>query len=191
MTVIPLVISFFSVISLGGGVWTTVRVIQIKLYVNKPELHWPALVWFLAAFVSDVLITVVLVSTLSRRKTGFVGTDDAISKIIQMTVQTGLLTTFLAIGDVVFFMTLPHTSLNFLWDLALSKIYSICLLSTLNARVELNENILNDNQTRYLDDNSHLSLGSMFSYPQSRSIECGITVTQVTTPDPLQKRNMQ
>ncbi|KAJ2920612.1 hypothetical protein H1R20_g16481, partial [Candolleomyces eurysporus] len=32
-----------------------------------------------------------------------------------------------------------HTALNFLWDLALSKLYANCLLSTLNARMTIKE----------------------------------------------------
>ncbi|KAF8881770.1 hypothetical protein BD779DRAFT_995857 [Infundibulicybe gibba] len=136
---VAFIICFFSVVSFAGGVWTTVMIAIIRLFSRKPELHWPALVWFLASCVSDVLITASLVISLSKRKTGFVATDDAISKIIRMTVQTGMLTAFFAIGDVVFFMTLPHTALNFIWDLSLSKLYTNCLMSTLNARAGLKE----------------------------------------------------
>ncbi|KAJ2915909.1 hypothetical protein MD484_g4531, partial [Candolleomyces efflorescens] len=132
-------ICFFSIISLGGGIWTTALIIKVKVFARKIELHWSALVWFLAACVADVLITVVLVVTLSRRKTGFSATDDAIEKIIRITVQTGALTALFAIGDVVFFMSMGHTALNFLWDLALSKLYANCLLSTLNARMTVKE----------------------------------------------------
>ncbi|KAH6908851.1 hypothetical protein BKA70DRAFT_1385994 [Coprinopsis sp. MPI-PUGE-AT-0042] len=142
------IICFFALVSLGGGIWTTALIIQIKLFARKEELHWSALVWFVSAVVSDVLITMVLVVTLSRRKTGFAGTDDAIQKIIKMTVQTGALTAFFAIGDVVFFMTMGHTALNFLWDLALSKLYANCALSTLNARSGLKEATHSSNQQR-------------------------------------------
>ncbi|KIJ93755.1 hypothetical protein K443DRAFT_380095 [Laccaria amethystina LaAM-08-1] len=101
------IIAFFATVSLGGGAWSTVRIVEIKVFARKPELHLPALVWFLSAVVSDVMITVVFVITLNKRRTGFIVTDDAISKIIRMTVQTGLLTSLFAIGDVIFFMTLP------------------------------------------------------------------------------------
>ncbi|KAF6755006.1 hypothetical protein DFP72DRAFT_356133 [Ephemerocybe angulata] len=138
-------ICFFSVVSLGGGIWTTVLIIKLKVFARKIELHWSALVWFLAACVADILITVVLVITLSRRKTGFSATDDAIQKIIRMTVQTGALTAVFAVGDVVFFMSMGRTALNFLWDLALSKLYANCLLSTLNARANIKESTLGSN----------------------------------------------
>ena len=50
--------------TLGGGIWTTALIIKVKVFARKIELHWSALVWFLAACVADVLITVVLVVTL-------------------------------------------------------------------------------------------------------------------------------
>ncbi|KJA15302.1 hypothetical protein HYPSUDRAFT_393214 [Hypholoma sublateritium FD-334 SS-4] len=135
--ILALIVCALSITSLAGGAWTTGLLVKIKLFSRKPELHWPALVWFLSACVADVMITVVLVFTLSKRKTGFVATDGAIEKIIRLTVQTGMLTAFFAIGDVIFFMSLPHTALNFVWDLALSKLYSNCLLSTLNSRLSI------------------------------------------------------
>ncbi|KAM6492032.1 hypothetical protein JOM56_011756 [Amanita muscaria] len=175
MIILPCFICLLALVSLGGGTWTTVKLVVIKLFSRKPELHEPALIWFISSCIADVLITAVLVFSLSKRKTGFASTDDAISKIIRMTVQTGLLTSLFAIGDVVFFMTLPVSGFcppggpdfisrvilayrsvcfrtfydyfdtnnmpycsNFLWDLALSKLYTNCLLSTLNARANLN-----------------------------------------------------
>ncbi|KAF8235028.1 hypothetical protein L208DRAFT_792042 [Tricholoma matsutake] len=103
---IPALIVLLSIISLAGGIWTGILIIQVRLFVRKPELHTPALVWFLASCIADVVITVFLVISLSRRRTGFTHTDDVISKLIRMAVQTGMLTAFFAIGDVVFFMTL-------------------------------------------------------------------------------------
>jgi len=138
-TIIAIIIVVLSLVSFAGGLWTTIMITIIKLFKRKPELHWPALMWFLSATVADVLITVTLVINLSKRKTGFASTDDAISKIIRMTVQTGMITALFAIGDVIFFMTLPKTAWNFIWDLSLTKIYANCLLSTLNARAGLKE----------------------------------------------------
>ncbi|TFK36160.1 hypothetical protein BDQ12DRAFT_634540 [Crucibulum laeve] len=205
------VIGFFAFVSMAGGTWTTIGIVKVKLFSRKPELHWPALLWFLAACISDILITIVLVVSLSKRKTGFVATDDAISKIIRMTVQTGMLTALFAIGDVIFFMTLPHTALNFLWDLALSKLYSNCLLSTLNARESLNDMAGYQSQQRhaisssgnrrqgdtfieapnhrasiYELDTHHKSFDATSSYP-TRDVEYGITVTKVveTLQDPV------
>ncbi|KAF7420874.1 hypothetical protein PC9H_011392 [Pleurotus ostreatus] len=108
---VPAVIFLFSITALAGGVWTTAKLGIIQLFSRKPELHTPALLWFLSASVADICITVALVVSLTRRKTGFERTDSVIDKIIR--------------------------SRNFIWDLALSKLYSNCLLSTLNARETL------------------------------------------------------
>ncbi|KIM37992.1 hypothetical protein M413DRAFT_448037 [Hebeloma cylindrosporum] len=202
--IIPLIVVALSIVSLCGGAWTTALIVKIKLFARKPELHWPALVWFLSACIADVLITVVLVTTLSKRKTGFVATDDAISKIIRMTVQTGMLTAFFAIGDVVFFMTLPHTALNFIWDLALTKLYSNCLLSTLNARASLQEltghglsarNAVSSDRNRRMENTiegpAHILGSSMYELNTHKSfensdMEYGVTITKIveTRQDP-------
>lgn len=97
-------------------------------------LHWPALTWLIASAVADITITASLCYYLARQKSGFSATDDTINKIIRLTVQTGLITTLFAILDVVCFLVLPHTTINFVWDFALSKLYTNALISTLNAR---------------------------------------------------------
>jgi hypothetical protein len=207
--VLSILIPILSLASMAGGIWTTVRLVAIKVFARKAELHTPALVWFLTACVADILITVTLVFTLHKKRTGFVATDDAISKIIRMTVQTGMITAICAIGDVVFFMTLPHTALNFLWDLSLAKLYSNCLLSTLNARASLQEasrsssNYLSHSQHRHIVSNTqvqmrrpdggfqmepvspHIYGSSMYdhearkSFDHSSDVEYGITITKV------------
>ncbi|KAF5383048.1 hypothetical protein D9615_004798 [Tricholomella constricta] len=133
-TWLAIAICILAIISFGGGVWLTVTVIIIRRYSRKPELHWPALVWLLASAIADVTITVSLATNLARRKTGFSGTDDAINRIIRLTIQTGFVTAVFATLDVVCFLALPHTTINFVWDFALSKLYTNALLSTLNAR---------------------------------------------------------
>jgi len=135
---IPISIAILAIASLTGGVWTAVMIRIVLTFANKPKLHNSALLWFLASCVADILITVSLVFTLSKRKTGFSGTDSVIDKIIRMTIQTGAITAVFAILDVICFMVFPHFAVNFVWDLALSKLYTNCLMSTLNARQSLN-----------------------------------------------------
>jgi hypothetical protein len=43
----------------AGGLWTTVKIVIVKLFSRKPEFVRSALVWFLAASVADVIITVI------------------------------------------------------------------------------------------------------------------------------------
>ncbi|KAJ3576374.1 hypothetical protein NP233_g461 [Leucocoprinus birnbaumii] len=136
---ISAVIGVLALISSSGGIWLAWTVVHVQRFARKPDLHWPALMWLLASAIADVLITVSLVYSLARRKTGFVQTDDTINKIIRMTVQTGLITAIFAVLDVICFLVLPNTTLNFVWDLALSKLYTNALMSTLNARQSLGQ----------------------------------------------------
>jgi len=135
---ISALIGFLSITSLSGGIWAGIVIVKVKAFARKSELNNPALLWFLSSCIADTLITTSLAICLWRRRTGFAATDDAISKIMQMTIQTGMLTAFFAAADVVFLLCFEYTTLNVLWDLPLSKLYSNCLLSTLNARASLN-----------------------------------------------------
>ncbi|KAJ3810641.1 hypothetical protein F5876DRAFT_76587 [Lentinula aff. lateritia] len=150
---IPVIIIVLALASTAGGFITGVKIAILKLFSKKPELHWSALLWFIPSCVADLLITFTLVRSLSKRKTGFGATDSAIDKLIRSknpmlcilrkNLDHLMIVTLysdcadraiFAIGDVAFFMALPHTALNFLWDLSLSKLYTNCLLSNLNAR---------------------------------------------------------
>ncbi|KAJ7257555.1 hypothetical protein B0H12DRAFT_1232583 [Mycena haematopus] len=172
---IPAIISVFAIASFAGGVWTATMIQILRQFAKKPLLHNSALLWFLAACVADILITISLVVTLSKKKTGFSATDSVLDKIIRssfsldsslagsltvfaVTIQTGMITALFSILDVACFMILPASPVQtcilavarltgcfagsitpyFVWDLSLSKLYSNCLMSTLNARERLN-----------------------------------------------------
>ncbi|KAG6828231.1 hypothetical protein H0H92_008729 [Tricholoma furcatifolium] len=96
----------------GGGIWTTIRIAQLRLFADKPLLHTPALVWFVTASAADILITVSLVINLWQKKTGHATTDALIDRISALTIQTGLLTSLVALMDVVLFLVLPVTYYN-------------------------------------------------------------------------------
>ncbi|KAJ7215319.1 hypothetical protein B0H12DRAFT_1242004 [Mycena haematopus] len=236
---VPIFITILAVASLAGGVWTAVMIRVVRTFANKPKLHNSALLWFLSSCVADVLITISLVFTLSKRKTGFAGTDSVIDRIVRMTIQTGMITSEIfptsaafAILDVICFMVFPvslrrvSTFLwryipsmfnvtaiplhrNFVWDLTLSKLYSNCLLSTLNARQGLNNqsasggisdqrrNVVNPTSgnrrqetfaenTRHMDSSAIYELDTPKSaydaeagFAPTRSEEYGIQVTKV------------
>ncbi|KAJ6461380.1 hypothetical protein C8R45DRAFT_532599 [Mycena sanguinolenta] len=156
---VPVVVGVLAVVAFAGGLWTSIKVGLIKQFIHKPELHAPALVWFMASGAADVIITAALVFTLTNRKTGFGATDSVIDKIIRTTIQTGLVTSIFAILDVICFMVFPHLAINFIWDLPLSKLYSNALLSTLNAREELSSISTTRSGSRDRHSQSHLHGG--------------------------------
>ncbi|KAJ7443658.1 hypothetical protein B0H11DRAFT_2203947 [Mycena galericulata] len=69
-----------------------------------------------------------------RAKTPWKQTDSLITKLIFNTIETGAVTSLVAVADVVLFITLPATNLHHMPAFMLGKLYSNVLLVTLNAR---------------------------------------------------------
>ncbi|KAJ7666400.1 hypothetical protein B0H17DRAFT_1089656 [Mycena rosella] len=92
--------------------------------------------WLIGSAICDVLIslTMVVILTEYRMKTPWKRTDSLITKLIFNTVETGAITTVVAIADVVLFITFPSNNLHQTPAFMLGKLYSNLLLVTLNAR---------------------------------------------------------
>jgi len=105
-----------------------VAFIPSKVYNSFAEAY------FFLTISADVLITFSMAFFLSRIKTGLPNTDTILSRIIVMTIQTGLLTTAVASAAVGLWLVYPDTSLPALAAFPLPKLYTISLLSSLNMR---------------------------------------------------------
>jgi len=137
--VMPLIILFFGTCSLIGGSTLSIQVSFFREWAGFKRFDGAVIVWLTGSAAADVIITISLCWTLYRWKTGMRVTDDRVTKIIRLTMQTGLLTTIFALLDLIISLTIHTVLLNFVWDLALSKLYTNSLLSTLNARDKRND----------------------------------------------------
>ncbi|KXN82340.1 hypothetical protein AN958_02670 [Leucoagaricus sp. SymC.cos] len=68
-----------------------------------------------------------------KHKTGFKSSDMVIDRIIRVTMQTGLLTSMLAIVDLIVYLADP-TGTHLIFNFPLCKLYSNSLMSSLNSR---------------------------------------------------------
>ncbi|KAJ7474299.1 hypothetical protein FB451DRAFT_1248520 [Mycena latifolia] len=93
-------------------------------------------IWLIGSAVCDVLITVTMIIILSqyRQNTPWKKTDGLITKLIYHTVQTGAVTSIVAVVDVVLFILYPGNYLHEAPAFMLGKVYSNVLLATLNSR---------------------------------------------------------
>lgn len=82
---------------------------------------------------ADILITGALVHTLRKSKTGFQSTDQLVHRLVRSTIQTNGITTLFQVTDLILF-TASTTSLHFIFNFPLGKLYINSLFSTLNAR---------------------------------------------------------
>ncbi|KAF8992092.1 hypothetical protein BDZ89DRAFT_1086394 [Hymenopellis radicata] len=87
---------------------------------------------------ADIIIAGAMTFFLFRMKSGFQRTDTQITKIIRLFLETGLLTSTVAILDVIFFFLFPPNTLHEVPSLMLSKLYTNALLAMLNNRILLN-----------------------------------------------------
>ncbi|KAJ6532905.1 hypothetical protein DFH09DRAFT_1181843 [Mycena vulgaris] len=133
------VVALLAFTSLVGGMVATIGVSNVREFAKFNLVEAPITVWLTSTAFADLFITAFLVNFLWVNKTGFkTQTDSVTDQIIFFTVQTGTLTSFAAIADASLFLIVPNTTLMFIWDFSLSKLYSICLIATLNARTEWN-----------------------------------------------------
>ncbi|KAH9933212.1 uncharacterized protein BXZ73DRAFT_46508 [Epithele typhae] len=122
-----------AIVSLLGGMGTAIATHMMPEFAQLRRFKVIVIIWLVSSAMADCLITFVLVRYLRGHKTGFGQTNDFLNKIIRITVQTGLITALCAIIDLVTFL-LSSTGIHLTFNLALSKLYTNSLMSTLNSR---------------------------------------------------------
>jgi len=115
-------ILFFKV-DLQPQLWTTTRPVVTA--------------WTVSSAVIDVVISSCMIAILrhARSKTHFADTRDTLSKLIRLTVQTGTLTSVLALAIIIVFLTEPFGNMHTFPAYLLGKSYAMSLLANVNARM--------------------------------------------------------
>ncbi|KAJ8507990.1 hypothetical protein ONZ45_g9693 [Pleurotus djamor] len=143
--IILAIITFTAIGSFVAGVTTSVYVPRGDEAEAVMTLGWdsnlaksfaPEISWLALSAISDIGITGALVYTLHGKKTGFKGSDDAVTKIVRFAIETGLITTIFTLVEIALFCVAYFTfqSYYFIPDFILSKVYANTLLATLNSR---------------------------------------------------------
>ncbi|KZT19804.1 hypothetical protein NEOLEDRAFT_1141559 [Neolentinus lepideus HHB14362 ss-1] len=101
-------------------------------------LEAPIVVWLVTAVIVDCVITGTLCLYLRGSRTGFAQTDLLITRLIRLTVQTGLITAIWTIIDLILYLAMPQP-VHLIFNLPLSNLYTNSLLSTLNARLSISD----------------------------------------------------
>ncbi|KIO05491.1 hypothetical protein M404DRAFT_999677 [Pisolithus tinctorius Marx 270] len=132
------VIVLCSLVNLAGSVAATISMATSPRFSMLPNIEAEVAIWRGAAVLADIIIAASLVWHLKRRKHLYPALTSTINRILRMTVQTGVLTSIVAIIDLVCYMAIVDLSPAFpshlIFSMALSKIYTNCMISTLNAR---------------------------------------------------------
>ncbi|KAF8599119.1 hypothetical protein BDV93DRAFT_547062 [Ceratobasidium sp. AG-I] len=127
------VIALISFVQLGFGLASFAMTIVLKQFEKFIDYKWLVGGWLGSAAACDILIVYMLSTALMTQKTGFGRTDALIGKLLRHTINTGLLTSIIAVIDLIAFCTM-NNFIHFCFNFMLGKLYSNTLLATLNAR---------------------------------------------------------
>ncbi|THU88100.1 hypothetical protein K435DRAFT_842290 [Dendrothele bispora CBS 962.96] len=150
-------ILFFIFSSFTGGVAATICTALNPEFEKLKQFRWAIVTWLASTALADLSISSYLVYFLLKNKSDCTKSSTVVNKIITLTIQTGTITAVATVADLITFMISPvrfhvfrpkihsnlaktkDTTFQFAWDFSVSKLYTNCLLSTLNARARWNK----------------------------------------------------
>ncbi|KAI1782390.1 hypothetical protein LXA43DRAFT_1187674 [Ganoderma leucocontextum] len=126
----------------NSGVLTTPHVVpdfsaklfHVDSYARITEFSWGLYGGLAVEAAVDLTVAVAQCVLLRKFETGIRSTDSSIRVLMTYSINTGLLTSFCAIGAVISFAAAPQKFIYFAFYFVLSKMYVNSLLATLNAR---------------------------------------------------------
>jgi len=127
------VIGFSVFVQFAASLGTTIGVTFVRDFTRAREFQATVIVWLVFSAVTDSAITSILCWYLHKHRTGFSKTDDIITRVVRLTMQTGLIITIWATVDLICYLTLAN-NIHMFFQLPLCKLYSNSLMSTLNSR---------------------------------------------------------
>ncbi|KLO11554.1 hypothetical protein SCHPADRAFT_464941 [Schizopora paradoxa] len=143
---------------------TMIELYQKEDFNNLSQITYiAALPFAVLAVLSDVLITVALCVLLHNSRTGFRSTNSMLNLIIVYAINRCLLTSIIAIIEMVMFVTAQETLWYLAADFVVGKLYANSLLATLNSRSALAGKGMEDEEDADIT-NTSLHIGG-FSQP--------------------------
>ncbi|KAK0223220.1 hypothetical protein IW262DRAFT_1544646 [Armillaria fumosa] len=111
-----------------------------KEFSRLNEVNFVAVLPFgITAILSDILIAIGLCLLLERSRTDFANTNYLIKTLIGYAITRCLLTSLMAVVEVIVFVTKPTSFYSFAIDFVIGKLWSNSLLASLNSRRSLRD----------------------------------------------------
>ncbi|KAJ7670771.1 hypothetical protein DFH06DRAFT_1320690 [Mycena polygramma] len=144
------------------GIVTSVYTFRAETFTGKyiDEVRPVADAWLGLSVANDLAITVALVFCLNASRTGLPRTNTVITRLIRSAIESAAAATLFAIMIAVTFTRFPLTGLHLLFSVPMGRIYTTTLMSTLNRRESLREDL---HRTRDLDQ--ELPVGALSFEP--------------------------
>ncbi|KAJ3566748.1 hypothetical protein NP233_g6806 [Leucocoprinus birnbaumii] len=163
------IISLSVLAHLVFGIETVVYLFIKKELSKLPEITLIAATPFaITAVLSDIFIAGALCWLLHGSKTNFKRTDTIISKLIIYAINRCLLTSVVAIGEVIAFSASPDTLWYLAIDFVIGKLYANSLLATLNSRQSVKAAVSDISGNSVHLSDLEFGSGSSRLHPESR-----------------------
>ncbi|KAM5539595.1 hypothetical protein V8D89_006704 [Ganoderma adspersum] len=171
-----IVLSVLSIASASFGVTTAVKGLKREHGLSTDSLIPTTDAWLALSMTCDVILAVLLYMHLMKSKTGFQNTDTVIGRLMRSSVETTALSALFCVLYLLNISIVPDTNFHIVFSLPLGRIYTGTLLSTLNSRTTLREELY-----------SGASMAGERLAERMRRIpkEIGIAVEQDVQMDPL------
>ncbi|KAF9523140.1 hypothetical protein CPB83DRAFT_863372 [Crepidotus variabilis] len=163
---IPAILGFVTATALAGGISFAANLAS----ASNPDRIAPQVtnalkvVWLSATALADLIVAVTLSLSLRTRQPGAKIIKDRFAKFLRHSVHTGLVAAAISSSNLIVALALPHTTINFVWDVVLSKVYVISLLSILNTRTTAHNGTVTEENVLFGNHDG----GSMTSSPSRK-----------------------
>ncbi|KAF8071736.1 hypothetical protein FPV67DRAFT_893955 [Lyophyllum atratum] len=120
------------------GIETVVFFFLKKEFSRLKEVNFISVLPFAVfAILSDIFIATALCLLLASNRSDYEDTNTIINKLIVYAINRCILTSAVAVIEVVIFVAVPHSFYSFAFDFIIGKLYANSLLATLNSRKSL------------------------------------------------------
>ncbi|KZP31742.1 hypothetical protein FIBSPDRAFT_849242 [Athelia psychrophila] len=159
---ITILVVLCALVAISSGVITSISSGRHPYFSDWPsKYHIEFGMWLGASLLADIVITGTLFSFLYKRRTGDIVMDNMINRISIMTLQTGLLTSIVALADM-FAVHSNAEGIHLILNTPLSKLYTSSFMSMLNTRAGLEGSKQHDVcSTDSQDKNEFTTVGSL------------------------------
>ncbi|KAJ7499282.1 hypothetical protein FB451DRAFT_1384989 [Mycena latifolia] len=138
---VPALIIALTALQLGAGIWSGVEICLARTFSHLQLQNTnvkPADTWLAASSACDlIIVSSMAFHLLKSRNPDFRYTNAILSRILRMTVETGLLCAVFAIADLYLITKYEGTYYHLGLCIPLSKVYSNSILLILNSRAHI------------------------------------------------------
>lgn len=134
-----IILGVFTLAAFAGGISVAVILIFFATYEDRAKPIIACLVWLVSTSIADLLIMLSLVYTLSRAASGSTirSTKALIRSLILVSIQSGTVTTVLALLVLAIYLAKPMTNDSAYFSFCLGRAYTLTMLFNLNLRKNL------------------------------------------------------